>query len=281
MNNNKAVNKAVNSTSNNIVKKASNTYKNSSSTSKIIFFVVLVAFILFIIYLIYSATVAANAAKAESPIIVNDVLDAYVARPSFALPTPTTGMTQSFSTWIYVKDWNYKFGQYKNILWRGNPPNTSSNDAQTFSGNTHSPSLWLYPLTNSLKVVTSTTSNTGIESCDIQNIPLLAWVHIAYVLNNRTVDIYINGQLERSCALQGVPIISSDPVYITSGNPSPGYYGKIGKTQYFTKALLPNEVADMYQKGPLGTSMYQVNFFTDGKIVSLSDTNSLTAANSS
>jgi hypothetical protein len=183
-------------------------------------------------------------------------------------------MNQTFSTWIYVKDWNYKFGQYKNILWKGNPPNTSTSSSNPIISNIHCPSIWLYPLTNSLKVVTSTSVPEQVESCDIQNIPLMTWVHIVYVLNNRTVDIYLNGKLERSCALRGIPTITNDPVYITAGSPQAGYYGKIGKTQYFTKALLPNEVANAYQQGPLGTTQYQLQFFTDGQFLKVSNGNS-------
>jgi hypothetical protein len=110
-----------------------------------------------------------------------------------------------------------------------------------------------------LKVVTSTSVPEQVESCDIQNIPLMTWVHIVYILNGRTVDIYINGKLERSCALRGIPIISNDPVYITSGSPA-GYFGMIGKTQYYTSALLPNNVANIYQQGPLGTAQFQLQF---------------------
>jgi hypothetical protein len=135
--------------------------------------------------------------------------------------------------------------------------------------------LQLYPLTNSLKVVTSTSVPEQVESCDIQNIPLMTWVHIVYVLNNRSVDIYLNGKLERSCALRGIPIISADPVYITTGSPQAGFYGKIGKTQYFTKALLPNDVAGLYQQGPLGTAQFQVNFFKEGKFVDFSSTSAI------
>jgi hypothetical protein len=272
-------NKAVNATSN-MSKKASNmaksgmeTYNNQSPAMKIVFTIVIILFIIFVIYIIYLAVIAAKGADANTPVIVNDVIDAYVSRPAFNLPTVTTGMTQTFSTWIYVKDWNYKFGQYKNILWKGNPSTSSTAES---SGNIHCPSLWLSPLTNSLKVVTSTSATTGVESCDIQNIPLMTWVHIVYVLNNRTVDIYINGQLERSCALQGIPNITADPVYITSGNPA-GYYGKIGKTQYFTSALLPNDVANIYQQGPLGSTQYQIQFFTNGKVVSVENTDSFTS----
>jgi len=261
----------------NYSKQGVETYNKSSTMGKVIFFIILVLFIAFLIYIIYIAVKSANAANANSPVIVNDVINAYVARPSFKLPTVTQGMNQSFSTWIYVKDWNYKFGQYKNILWKGNPGTTSNSlNSATGSSNIHCPSLWLYPLTNSLKVVTSTSVTSGVESCDIQNIPLMSWVHIAYVLNNRTVDIYINGKLERSCALLGIPNITNDPVYMTTGTPQAGFYGKIGKTQYFTSALMPNDVANIYQQGPLGTSQYQVNFFKDGKIISVTPASSFT-----
>ena len=207
-----------------------------------------------------------------SPFIVNDVIDAFVARPAFKLPQVTQGMNQSFSTWIYVKDWNYKFGQYKNILWKGNPPNASTTAGGPTVSNIHSPSIWLYPLTNSLKVVTSTSAPEQVESCDIPNIPLMTWVHIGYVLNNRTVDIYINGKLERSCALRGIPVIDNSPVYITTGaNGLAGFYGKISCVRYFTKALLPNEIADIYQKGPLGTTQYQIQFFNDGNFITINN----------
>ena len=258
----------------NFTKQGIQKYQNSSSMGKVIFIIILVLFIAFIIYVIYVAVTASKEAAANSPVIVNDVLDAYIARPAFSLPQVTQGMNQTFSTWIYVKDWNYKFGQYKNILWKGNPNLTSTTSANPSISNIHCPSIWLYPLTNSLKVVTSTSVPEQVESCDIQNIPLMSWVHIVYVLNNRTVDIYMNGKLERSCALRGIPTITNDPVYITSGSPQPGYYGKIGKTQYFTKALLPNDVANLYQQGPLGTSQYQVQFFQNGKFINVNSTNS-------
>jgi hypothetical protein len=285
MNNQKPANSASQSFQNmskkasNVTKKGVETYQQSGTMGKVIFFIILVLFIAFIIYIIYVAVKASKAASAQSPVIVNDVIDAYVARPAFALPQVTQGMNQTFSTWIYVKDWNYKFGQYKNILWKGNPTNTSSTTTTPAISNVHSPSLWLYPLTNSLKIVTSTSAPEQVESCDIQNIPLMTWVHIAYILNNRTVDVYINGKLERSCALRGIPTITNDPVYMSTGSPQAGFYGKLGKTQYFTKALLPNDVANIYQQGPLGSTNYQIQFFKDGKFLSFSNDSSF--ANSS
>ena len=257
-----------------VKKGGANTNINSSTTQsvkspmgKIVFIIIIIILIVSIIVIISWVVSQSNKAKQENPVIINDVIDANVARPAFNVPEITSGMGQSFSTWIYVKDWNYKFGQYKWIAWKGNPA-IDSNGSN--NGNVHSPSLWLYPNTNSLKIVTSTSDSAGVESCDIPNIPLMTWVHIVYVLNNRTTDIYINGKLERSCALRGIPVLSADPVYITGGSPEAGFYGKMGKTQYFTKSLLPNDVVNLYQQGPLGSTQYQVQFFKDGKIIDVS-----------
>ena len=43
----------------------------------------------------------------------------------------------------------------------------------------------------------------------------------------------------------------------------------MGKTQYFTKALLPTDVVNLYQQGPLGSTQYQIQFFQDGKFISV------------
>ena len=40
-------------------------------------------------------------------------------------------------------------------------------------------------------------------------------------------------------------------VYITGGATNPGFHGKMGKTQYFTKALLPNDIMNLYQQRKL------------------------------
>jgi NADH:ubiquinone oxidoreductase subunit 3 (subunit A) len=95
-------NKAVNATSN-MSKKASNmakssmeAYNSQSPAMKIVFTIVIILFIIFVIYIIYLAVVAAKGADANTPVIVNDVIDAYVSRPAFNLPTVTTGMTQTF-----------------------------------------------------------------------------------------------------------------------------------------------------------------------------------------
>jgi len=242
---------------------STNQSKSNSPIKKYMFYVLFIILFIIVIYVIYYAWNKSQQTNANEPIIISDIIDSNVARAPVSVPTPTEGLVQSLSTWIYVKDYQYNYGKYKSIVWKGDN-STDSSVAR------HSPSIWLYPLTNNLKILTSTESSEGVESCDINNIPLMKWVHIVYVLNNRTVDIYINGKLERSCALKGIPKLQTDNVYVTGGTP-PGYYGKIGKTQYFTRALLSNEIADLYNSGPIGASQYNVQFFQDGNFISITN----------
>jgi hypothetical protein len=258
----------MNSSGKNSVKNSGN---STSFVSKSIFFILLILFILVIVYIIYFAYQRSQYVNDNEPIIVSDITDANVAYQTTLNVTPKDGMAQSMSTWIYVKSWDYNNGKYKNILWKTDT-STPNNGIPL-----HTPSLWLYPLTNNLKVITSVETAEGVESCDINNIPLMKWVHITYVLNNRTVDVYINGKLERSCALKGIPkgLDTSTNLFVTYGKPA-GFMGKIGKTQYFTRALQPNEVTNLYTQGPIGSSQYNVQFFQDGKFIQISDQTSIT-----
>lgn len=227
-------------------------FKKTSTLTKIIIVIVILVVIFIIVYYIIYAIRKNNEENTYKPIIVGTPIDAWQTRPGVSVPDPPEGMNYSYSSWVYVRDWNYKFGKWKNLLWKGNQTDR------------HSPSIWFYPLKNSIKVVTSTTGTNSVESCDVHNFPLQKWVNITYVLNNRTVDLYINGKLERSCVLQGIPVNNSnDKVVITYGN---GFYGKVGKTQYFAYALSPQDIASIYSQGPLGSSTLNFSSYNNGEI---------------
>lgn len=227
-------------------------FKKTSTLTKIIIVIVILVVIFIIVYYIIYAIGKNNEESTYKPIIVGTPIDAWQTRPGVSVPDPPEGMNYSYSSWVYVRDWNYKFGKWKNLLWKGNQTDR------------HSPSIWFYPLKNSIKVVTSTTGTNSVESCDVHNFPLQKWVNITYVLNNRTVDLYINGKLERSCVLQGIPVNNSnDKVVMTYGN---GFYGKVGKTQYFAYALSPQDIASIYSRGPLGSSTLNFSSYNNGEI---------------
>lgn len=232
-------------------------YSKSSTTTKVIIWIVIVLIIILLIWWIIYAINKASQTSTENPVIISSPIDAWVTRTGVSVPQPSSGYNLSYSSWIYVRDWDYKFGKWKNIFWKGNS-----------SVPRHSPSIWLYPLTNSIKVVTSHTGTNAMTSCDIENIPLQKWVHLVYVLNNRTVDIYINGKLERTCILEGIPKnLANDKLTVTYNN---GFYGKMGKLQYFTKSLNPEEIAKLYMAGPEGSTGLTGSLFNNGQITNSS-----------
>lgn len=256
-NNNNMRNNSINNTANNLMKKGNNaaksvtnTYNKSSKFVKVIVWVVVVLIVILLVWWIIYAIRKANQLSTENPVIIGSPIDAWETRDPIEIPNPSSGYNLSYSMWIYVRDWDYRFGKWKNIMWKGNTTVPR-----------HSPSVWLYPLTNSIKVVTSHTGANGMTSCDVENIPLQKWVHLTYVLNNRSVDIYVNGKLERTCVLEGIPVNNAnDKLNVNFNN---GFYGKMGKMQYFTKSLSPEEIVSLYMAGPDSATIFSSGQISD------------------
>lgn len=223
-------------------------FRGASTLMQIVTVVVLLMVFVFLILWIMHLMERAQYRRKESPFIITEPINAFSrsGRPvkRQRVPYPVDGLAFTYSFWMYVADWNYNFGKWKNIFIKGNEDRRA-------------PGLWLYPKTNSLHARINTNADYN-EGCDIRNIPLQKWVHIVYVLNNRTVDIYIDGKLERSCVLRGVPVLNNDPINVAMGG---GFYGQLAKMQYFTRPLLPEEVAEIYSEGPYVGKKYSINIF--------------------
>lgn len=213
-------------------------FKDSSVTAKIISGIILVFIIIVVVYVIIWALNRSKESLAMSPYLVTTPVNAHseaVAKKTHKVPDPVEGINFSYSFWMYIADWNYKFGKWKNIFVKGNP-----------ASDRRAPGLWLYPKTNALHARINTYADAN-EGCDLKNIPLQKWVHIVYVLNNRTVDMYVDGKLERSCVLRGVPVLNKDPVHLVQDG---GFFGQLARFQYFAHSLSPTDVSRIYSYGP-------------------------------
>ena len=222
------------------VKKVANatakTYNGMGPFTKIWILLLVILLIIVLVYWVQSIKYSSDWKSKYEPVLIANPMNAYNA---------------AFKKQIYIADWNYNFGKFKNIISKGND-NTG-----------YSPGIWLYPNTNSLHARIATYADPN-EGCDIQNIPLQKWCHIVYILNTRTVDIYINGKLERSCVLKGVPHINNQPLKVCQDG---GFYGQISRLQYFAKAINPNKIKQLYREGPFGSTKYKIKFFEDGKFI--------------
>lgn len=204
------------------------------------FLYILLGFLLLII-LIVVIVVLVNRAKKNKDnvsVLLGPPTDAFDLKDkSFPVKNSDEGLEFSYSVWIYIQDWTRG---WKNIFVKGDKAQGAG------SSSARAPGLWLYPDTNALHARINTFASPN-EGCDIKNIPLQKWVHIAYVLNNRTVDMYIDGKLERSCVLRGVPKLNDGEVHVCDNG---GFFGKISNLVYFRYGLKPDEVYKIYASGP-------------------------------
>ena len=68
----------------------------------------------------------------------------------------------------------------------------------------------------------------------------------AKILANKTLDVYLNGRLNSSCAYNYIPLESSGNIYV---NQFGGYDGSISELTHVNKALSAGEVYSLYSNG--------------------------------
>ena len=87
------------------------------------------------------------------------------------------------------------------------------------------------------------------QLCDLPEIDLQRWVNITVAVNGRTVDVYLNGKLSRSCVLPKTFKVDAGGYsanLLTYG----GFGGQIAQTYMYDAALNPEQVYTNYMKGP-------------------------------
>lgn len=156
--------------------------------------------------------------------------------------------------WMFVKDWNYGYGKKKSVVKRSDP---------TYAG-VSNPHISLHPTDNTLQVSVSifpSSSSAGTSEpapagfsgstddvfvCDVPGIPLQSWFSVSVSVFGRNLDVYINGQLVKSCLLPGVPKPAAGDIQMT---PEGGFSGKVCGFYHFSRMLTPNDAALYNSRG--------------------------------
>ena len=165
----------------------------------------------------------------------------------------------AYSIWYYVNDWNYRYGEPKVIFGRMGASSTTSNSSVNgISGLDPCPAVVLGAVENNIAVSlgcypginqepTTTGGSTVVHTCLVANVPIQKWVNLIVSVYNRTMDIYIDGKLVKTCMLPGVASVNnSSDVYVT---PSGGFDGWTAKLQYYPNSLNPQEAWNIYSQG--------------------------------
>lgn len=165
----------------------------------------------------------------------------------------------AYSVWFYVNDWNYRYGEPKVIFGRmGAKSGTGGGSVPGISGLDPCPAVVLGAVENNVSVSlgcypgsdqepTTPGGNTVVHTCTVANVPIQKWVNLVLSVYGRTMDIYIDGKLVRTCLLPGVASVNNNAnIYVT---PAGGFDGWTSKLQYYPNSLNPQEVWNIYTKG--------------------------------
>ena len=159
------------------------------------------------------------------------------------LPGNPASVSYTYSIWIYINSWQYKYGQNKQIFYR------SSSSDKNPAPNTMLPQLSLAGSKNDLSIVMGLQGTPGIsESWTVNNIPLQKWCNITITTTTRAVDTYIDGKLVNTHTLPAVPITSENANILLT--PDGGFDGETAKFRYYSRTINPREAYEIYREGP-------------------------------
>jgi len=165
----------------------------------------------------------------------------------------------AYSVWFYVNDWNYRYGEPKVIFGRmGAKSGSNGGSVPGVSGLDPCPAVVLGAVENNISVSlgcypgadqepTTAGGNTVVHTCTVANVPIQKWVNLVISVYGRSMDLYIDGKLVRTCLLPGVASVNNNAnIYVT---PAGGFDGWTSKLQYYPNSLNPQEVWNIYTQG--------------------------------
>lgn len=159
-----------------------------------------------------------------------------------------TSMQSGVQFWMFISDWDYKFGQEKSILERVAPNNPAiKNPAITLgaSENTLHVKVSLFGAESSAQ--STDLNGTGdVFTCSVENVPLQTWFSVSVTTFQRNLDIYINGRLVKSCVLPGVPKPAYGDIILNNNG---GFSGSICNVHSHSSMISPEEAQSFFARG--------------------------------
>lgn len=156
------------------------------------------------------------------------------------------GLTYSYTAWVLVKDFAKGYGARRTIF--------SKDDA---------PGLYIDSTSNSLVVAIQTFGAT--ETILIPNVPAMKWLHIGIVVDQQSVDIFINGTLRQHHTLGQLPKQTLGATTIGGG-----WDGVVSNITYYPRAVKHTEIKTMsqektpdpLQRAPSGPQYFDISWYT-------------------
>ena len=208
----------------------------------------------------------------SDPYTLQNIQDGKTASTISATSLATNGSNVpssnfAYSVWFYINNWNYRYGETKVIFGRmGAASGSGAGSVSGISGMDPCPAVVLGAVENTISVSlgcypgadqepTTPGGNTVVHTCSVANVPIQKWVNLVVSVYGRSMDLYIDGKLVRTCLLPGVASVNNNAnIYVT---PLGGFEGWTSKLQYYPNSINPQEAWNIYSAGySNGLSMF-------------------------
>lgn len=241
----------------------SSSFVNSNSiVTKFVFLILIFIVFLFLCNLGISL-IGYGLQKSKSPYLVKGKIDGTNALVISQDPSNTnsvsitrsnderSGMEFSWAVWLLLTDNSVK-NTYQNIFNKGD-----TNYVNGISQVNNAPGLYLSSLVNNenkLHIIMDTVDpSVGPSKIDIGGVPFNKWFLVVIRLENKVLDVYINGTITSRNNMKSVPKQNYNNVNICQNG---GFKGQLSNLRYYDYALSSFTINRILLSGPdLSTSV--------------------------
>ena len=222
------------------------------STTSSVMLGLFVGFLVIIVVVAAMRATTATTTVDQAPVPISGKTGGTI--PATGIPL-SRGSDYALQFWMFVQDWDYKFGQEKEVLMR-----TDATDHAIVS-----PRITLHPTDNTLNVYLTTyasgstataaaqpgaangaSSNGTMFVAAVENIPLQTWFSVSVTVFQRNMDIFINGNLVKSAVIPAVPRPATGNLLVGANG---GFSGYVCNVHGQGSQLMPSQARDFYGAG--------------------------------
>tara|TARA_B110000093_G_scaffold44901_1_gene48005 strand:+ start:1133 stop:2116 length:984 start_codon:yes stop_codon:yes gene_type:complete len=202
--------------------------------------------------------------SSENPMIVKGKLDGedgiiisqnpanLDSKTIFRSNNKTGGAEFTWSSWIYLSKSQYDSSStYYHVFSKGegirNGDSTSFKNVKVSNG----PGVYVERDPSGLTHMHVIMDTIGEpEDITINTVPINKWFHTAIRMQNKIIDVYINGVVSSRKTLLSMPKQNYHNIAIGGGAAQGGFQGSISNLQYFGYAMNVFEINNIVMKGP-------------------------------
>ena len=198
--------------------------------------IIVLIVLLYLFYTFFIVKRPAHNVLIDQPVYLTQDYNSFISIDK--LPPSNTGRKYTYAFWIYIKNvpentiWNSDFQHEKIILFHYGSPN-----------------IYYIPKKHELKISIFYKNNMNEkESYDfiLDNLESQNWIHVGLTVNNKNVDVYLDGELHASTILNNIPWIPNKYMYI--GEKNNNFNGYLYYLEYINTDLGIEDMRDLYNK---------------------------------